>query len=152
MSARPRQAPGSRGEHRGLSPQLSWRLWWLQGDWKPPSSPSLEPQGLWNAGGCGGSRMAGTRPSRELQWGDSAGGPSCQRTGGWHSVHKASSPLPTPTPEYLASLGTRAGWPPLFLPLPSPGPGLCRAFSLASWPVTIWPLHIHLARGRGHDL
>lgn len=84
--------------------------------------------------------------------GDSAGGPSRQYGGGWHLAHEASSPLPTPTPEYLASLGTGAGWPPLFLSLPSPGPGLCHAFSLASWPLTIWPLLIHLARGKSQGL
>lgn len=150
ISARPRQALGSRGNVEASAPRPRC-LGGLGGSKEIKIPPVLHP--LSHRGSeCRWGWKVWHQIFERAAVGDSGRGTPHLRAGGRQLVYKASSPLPTPTPEYLASLGTRAGWPPLFLPLSSPGPGLCPALSLASWPLSIWPLLTHLALGKGQGL
>lgn len=60
--------------------------------------------------------------------------------------------LPPPPRGLWPSLRTGAGRPTLLLPSPPLGPGLCHGLLPASWPLTIQPLPVHLAPGKGHCL
>lgn len=131
MSAGPRQAQGSRGGAGAsrLKPSADLEDFVAPRGLEAPQFSILEPQGLWNAGGCGGSWMAGSRPSRGLRWGGGAGGPRASTLVAGALCMKQHLSLPQPPPQSIwPSLGTGASWPTLFLPLPSPGPGLCHVF------------------------
>lgn len=124
----PGRARASReGGHRDLSLQLFLEDLVAPRGLETPQFPILEPQGPWNAGACGGSRMTGSRPSWGLQW--------------WGAVLEAplaSSVSCSPAPHFrvFGFSGDGLVDPLSFSLYPLLSLGFVAASSLASWPLT----------------